>query len=432
MKFNSYLRIIVCLFVSSTLMAQEVEKELTADPIALFNLGRDKIQAEQIIGPIYWAEGFSNTFMITSPKGNIIIDTSMPFNGKMHKELLQKVDDGPIKYIILTHGHPDHRGNVDTWKEEGTKVIAHENYVELRHYQERLAPFLRRRGNAQFNRKAPIPKSKGNFGAAIEATQFVKDSMSIKLGGLTLHLHHAPGETPDQLAIWVPKYKAAFIGDNFYRSFPNMYTLRGTKPRWALDYVQSIDKVLTWKPEVLIPSHGDPIQGWEAIKEALEKYKAAILYVHDKTVEGMNAGKTANQLMREIRLPQHLDVGDAYGKVAWSVRGIYEGYAGWYDGQPKHMYFLPESAIYSDLVDLAGGTEKIAAKARDFLAKERPLSALHMADVGLAKDPQHIPCLEVKLAAYKILLQRSDNANEKGWLTYGIQKIESFLIGLED
>ena len=34
--------------------------------------------------------------------------------------------------------------------------------------------------------------------------------------------------------------------------------------------------------------------------------------------------------MREIRLPEHLDLGEAYGRVDWSVRAIWETYAGWF------------------------------------------------------------------------------------------------------
>ena len=44
-------------------------------------------------------------------------------------------------------------------------------------------------------------------------------------------LLHTPGETPDHLTVWIPEFKAAFIGDNFYESFPNLYTLRGTETR---------------------------------------------------------------------------------------------------------------------------------------------------------------------------------------------------------
>ena len=69
-----------------------------------------------------------------------------------------------------------------------------------------------------------------------------------------------PGETPDHSDPWIPQYTAAaFVGDNFctIRS-PNIYTLRGTRPRWALDYVQSLDKVLALEPELLPPSHWQP------------------------------------------------------------------------------------------------------------------------------------------------------------------------------
>ena len=34
--------------------------------------------------------------------------------------------------------------------------------------------------------------------------------------------------------------------------------------------------------------------------------------------------------MREIRLPEHLELGEAYGRVDWSVRAIWETYAGWF------------------------------------------------------------------------------------------------------
>jgi len=36
-----------------------------------------------------------------------------------------------------------------------------------------------------------------------------------------------PGETYDRLTVWLPQIRAAFVGDNLYGSFPNMYTLRG-------------------------------------------------------------------------------------------------------------------------------------------------------------------------------------------------------------
>ena len=48
----------------------------------------------------------------------------------------------------------------------------------------------------------------------------------------------------------------------------------------------------------------------------------------------MNAGKDVFTLMHEIKLPPELEVGEGYGNLIWSIRGIYEGYAGWFDLQP--------------------------------------------------------------------------------------------------
>lgn len=118
------------------------------------------------------------------------------------------------------------------------------------------------------------------------------------------------------------------VGDNFYESFPNIYTLRGTRPRWAMDYVKSLDRVLALEPEMVLPSHGPAIRGRAEVRRQLTRYRDAILYVHDATVKGMNEGKDVVSLMREITLPSDMNLGESYGALTWSIRGIYEGYVG--------------------------------------------------------------------------------------------------------
>jgi alkyl sulfatase BDS1-like metallo-beta-lactamase superfamily hydrolase len=161
------------------------------------------------------------------------------------------------------------------------------------------------------------------------------------LGGIRFELFSTPGETPDHLTVWVPTFKAAFIGDNYAgagipepMSFPNLYAIRGMKPRWALDWIHSIDKVLELNPEVVLDGHGQPIFGHQEITRRLTRYRDAIQYVHDETVKGMNAGKDVYTLMQEIKLPTKFNLSESFGKVSWSVRGIYDGYAGWFDGNP--------------------------------------------------------------------------------------------------
>jgi alkyl sulfatase BDS1-like metallo-beta-lactamase superfamily hydrolase len=236
-----------------------------------------------------------------------------------------------------------------------------------------------------------------------------------------------PGETPDHLSVWIPQWKAAFTGDNFYVSFPNIYTLRGTEPRMALDYVHSLDKVLSWRPEILLPSHGPVISGATEIATRVKMYRDAILYVHNAVVIGMNDGKDVFTLMREIKLPENLNVGEGYGKLTWSIRGIYEGYAGWFDLNPATMYTARPSSPYSDLVKLAGGPDPVVARALEVLQKGQAAEALRLTEAALAFDATHRGAWEARLKALAFLRDQSKNSNERGWLEYSIRETKAKL-----
>jgi len=243
-----------------------------------------------------------------------------------------------------------------------------------------------------------------------------------------------PGETPDHLTVWLPAYRVAFIGDNYAgagmpepMSFPNIYAIRGTKPRPALDWIKSIDTVLALKPAIVLNGHGDPIFGQAEIVRRLTRYRDAIQYVHDETVKGMDAGKDVYTLMQEIRLPASYNLSEAFGKVSWSVRGIYDGYAGWFDGNPTSMYELPASTVYPDLVGLAGGPDAIVQLALARLAAGKPVETLHLTDVVLAYDARNAGALKARIKALESLRERSENVIEDGWLQYGIRKAQEKL-----
>src|SRR5690242_2180873 len=107
--------------------------------------GRDQREALKVNEAIYQATGFGNTFLVTTPAGNVIIDTSSPNSAPRHLKLLKAVSQAPVKYIILTHGHGDHIGGVAQWKGPGTEIIAQRQSVEFAHYQHRLQGFYARR-----------------------------------------------------------------------------------------------------------------------------------------------------------------------------------------------------------------------------------------------------------------------------------------------
>src|SRR6185369_6275254 len=334
-------RLIFLLIAANVAIARGQQGLVAEKPADLMRVGDKVIKVNEAISMV---QGFGNTFMLTTPEGNVIIDTSIAMHARRHHQLLTAENKASIKYIILTHAHGDHAGGVPLWKEAGTQIIAQKNHVEFVNYMTRLAGFYGKRNAAQFGLNVPEPGAwAGNYGGKIEPTILFDEKYEFTLGGTKFEIYHAPSETYDHLMVWVPKYKAVFTGDVYYESFPNIYTLRGTEPRWALDYVSSLNKVLALKPEIVLPSHGLPIRGNEEITRRLMRYRDAIQYVHDETVKGMNAGKDVYTLMREIKLPAALEVGESYGNLIWSIRGIYEGYVGWFDLNPATMYDRPAS-----------------------------------------------------------------------------------------
>jgi alkyl sulfatase BDS1-like metallo-beta-lactamase superfamily hydrolase len=382
-------------------------------------------------GRIHEALGFGNTFLVTTKAGDVVIDTSSPAPAKRHRELLRAVSKAPVRYIVLTHAHGDHVGGVPLWREPGTKVVEQANSVEFRNYQTRLAGFFVARNTAQFGgdieARRGVDMNPGDYAAPKLADVLFEHEITFKVGDLTFRVMATPGETPDHATVWIPELKAAFVGDNFYNSFPNLYTLRGTQPRLALDYVESINKVLALNPEIMLPSHGQPVVGAANVRAELTKYRDAILYVHDATVRGMNEGKDVFTLMREIKLPANLDVGEGYGQIAWSVRGIYEGYAGWFDGDAATMYAVSPAEAEGELAKLAGGAEAVAARAQAVLAAGKPALALRLTSAALAAEPKNRAALSVRKAALQALLAASKNSNESGWLRAAIAQADAGL-----
>ena len=397
--------------------------------------GQNQTKAVKISDSIYMVPTGGNVYLVTTPAGNVVIDTAMSGRAAEAKNLLDAENHGPVKYIILTHGHADHIGGIPLWKEAGTQIVAQRNYVEFLNYTTRLEGFFAPRNAAAFSRpQEEAHPWAGNYGAKIDPTILFDEKYAFSLGGVEFELFSTPGETPDHLMVWLPAYKTAFIGDNYDgaglpepKSFPNLYALRGTKPRWALDWIGSIDKVLFLKPEVLLMGHGEPIFGNAEITRRLTRFRNAIQYVHDETVKGMNSGKDVFTLMREIKLPASYDLTESFGKVSWSVRGIYDGYAGWFDANPSTMYELPPSSVYPDLVKLAGGPEPLVRLALERLAAGKPVEALHLTDVVLAYDQNNKAALGARLKALDYLKERCENFIEDGWLDYGIRTAKAKL-----
>ncbi len=103
----------------------------------------------------------------------------------------------------------------------------------------------------------------------------------------------------------------------------------------------------------------------------------------------MNAGNDVHTLMREIRLPAELEVGEGYGKVSWDVRAIWENYSGWFHHRSTtELYDVGPDELNADLLDLVGA-DRLVARAQEHVAAARPVHAIHLAELVVHAEPDH-------------------------------------------
>jgi alkyl sulfatase BDS1-like metallo-beta-lactamase superfamily hydrolase len=399
--------------------AQEADKPPLAD---LVLAGSQQKEAERITDFIFMAKDISNAYLVTTSDGDVLINTGFMDNAARNKALLAPVRTGPLRKIILTQAHADHYGGVPVLREAETQVIAERRFVDTWQYFSDLGPYLGRRSRKLW---ASTIKREGKPAPPPEVVPdiAVDRRFAFDQGGRRFELISTPGgEALDSLCVWMANEGVVFTGNLFgpvFMSMPNLCTVRGDKPRLVRRFLPSLDIVRQLGADLLITGHGDPIRGAARIRADLDKLHAAVTYVNDATIAGMNAGKDVHTLMREIKLPDELKLGEFHGKVAWAVKAIWEEYSGWfhYDSTTS-LYGVPRSSVDADLVELAGGAKALTQRARLKLSAGRPLEALHLLDIALGAEPVCADARALKKEALQAVLRESGGTNlsEVMWL----------------
>lgn len=389
---------------------------------SLVRSGDTQTEAIAITDFIFQVNDVSNLYLVNTTDGDVLVNTGFPDNAERNVALMKPKRTGPLRRIILTQSHADHFGCLTEFLEPETQVIGGQGFDEAWADMKRLQPFFGPRSGKLWGstlRRGSTPKPPPEP----KPDLLVSDRYSFEQGGRPFELIHAPeGETVDNLIVWLPQDKVAFTGNlvgPVWLSMPFFCTLRGDKPRLVWNTIKSLEKLRALDAEIVITGHGAPIIGRDQIRADIDRMLGAIRWVRDYTLQGMNDGKTVHQLMREVKLPEELTIGEYHGKVSWAVKTIWDEYAGWfhYEDGTTELYGVPRSDVHADLVELAGA-DALANRAQAHVAAGRRLEAIHLTDIILSVNPNHEAALRSKLAALQDLLEASGSRNlsETMWL----------------
>jgi alkyl sulfatase BDS1-like metallo-beta-lactamase superfamily hydrolase len=173
------------------------------------------------------------------------------------------------------------------------------------------------------------------------------------------------------MLMYFPQFKALCAAEDACHTLHNLYTLRGAKIRDASKWWKTLDLAIDLfgsETEVLFAQHNWPRWGNESVLTFLRNQRDGYKYLLDQTLRLANQGHTPNEIGEMVRFPPALArqwyLRGYYGTVSHNVKGIYQFYPGWYDGNPANLNPHPPADAGKRYVEYMGGAENVMRQAR--------------------------------------------------------------------
>jgi metallo-beta-lactamase class B len=243
----------------------------------------------RIVGNLYWVGSYDlATYLITTPQGNILINTGVGDTAKQIKASVEQLgfNLADTKILTATHGHFDHVAGMAALKRmTGARLIVSERDKELFESGGKL-DF--RFGDTPGARFEPV---------AVDGT--FKDSDTISLGGTVLTAHHHPGHTKGATSFTLNVQES---GKTYRVIIANMgsinpgVTVSGMAkyPGIAEDYARTFKAQKDMSIDIWLASHASQFK-------LHEKYKPGDAFNPDRFVDPQGFKAAVEQLEKTYR-----------------------------------------------------------------------------------------------------------------------------------
>ena len=192
------------------------------------------------------SEGRANAGFVVTCDGIVVIDAEgSPRDGETLLRTIRSVSQRAIRWLVLTHHHPDHHFGAIVFRKAGAKVIAHPDSRTLASeggLDNQMIDWIRVVG---------LDAMRG-FEYADTPDRPVTKGDTLRIGGRrVIVLAPGPAHTPGDLMVWVPDAGVLFAGDILLEDGVTM-VVDGSAP--AL--LKALNQIDSLRPKVVVPGHG--------------------------------------------------------------------------------------------------------------------------------------------------------------------------------
>ena len=239
-------------------------------------------------------QGFnSNAGFVVTPEGVVVFDVlGSPALGKRFAELIAGTTAQPVRRIVISHYHADHFYGLQAFVGPGARSVQVWADEQVRAYLAGDAPAAR----LAERRQSLAPWVNDQTRIVVPDTYLGADAV-FKLGGLSFRVLRAgPAHTPEDLMLLVEEDGVLFVGDLM---FAGRIPFVGDADVSA--WIGAIDRVLVFKPRIVIGGHGPASTNAEVDLRATRDYLA---YLRAQMAAAFEEG---------------IDFEEAYRRTDWSA-----------------------------------------------------------------------------------------------------------------
>lgn len=339
---------------------------------------------------------YVNVVLVETRDSLVLIDTGYAAIGPVLRDLVPTLSKKPLKTIVLSHTHVDHAYGAFALLGDRPEIIATDKFATL------AAVDIRMRGSiAKYNHQ-PLALQPSSMADFTLPTRTFSGTLEKRIGGERFVFIEAPGETEDQLYVWLPDRRVVVTADYYQGFLPNAGNGKRMQ-RHVEEWTAGLRHMVSLRPALLLPMHGAAIEGEHAIAEQLGITADAMEHITQQVIAGLNRGDRKDIVISGVTWPERFakapNLAQSYVRPEDIGAMVAKRWTGWWDDIPSHFNALPFEREAAEALRLAGGVPQVAARARELIERE-PRLATRLADWAFFGAPEDPAAMQLAVEIY--------------------------------